>query len=223
MVYWKKRELRELGIIVEKIPTISKAKKKIDIIQVEGINGFISIDTNAYEPFSITLECHCTDNADLDEIKEFLDGYGTLSFDNEREYTAVIDNSIPFETILPIFKKFQISFIVNPIAEDINETEKDILDGDVIDITTHQPIYPILEITCSGNIEITINNSTFYLTGTDGTYTLDSKNKTIVDSNNINCSNLMNGDFPYFVNGTNEIDYTGTITNLVARYKKTYL
>ena len=107
---WKNKDLRDYGIIVEKIPTIPKAKKKIDIMQVEGRNGFISIDTGTYEPFSVILECHCTDEANLNEIKEFLDGYGTLSFDGIKQYTAIIDNSIPFEKILPIFNKFQINY-----------------------------------------------------------------------------------------------------------------
>lgn len=223
MYKWKNEDLRDYGIIVEKIPTVSKAKKKIDIIQVEGRNGFLSIDTGAYEPFNVTLECHCTDNANLDEIKAFLDGYGTLSFDGSRQYTAVIDNTIPFETILPIFKKFQISFIVNPIAEDINSTTIDLTNESEFTIETYAEIYPTLEIECSGDVSVTINNQTFYLNDANSTYTLDCKNKVIIDSNNQNASSVMNGDFPTFKNGTNQINTTGTITSITATYKKTYL
>ena len=161
MYKWKNEDLRDYGIIVEKIPTISKAKKKIDIMQIDGRNGFLSIDTGTYEPFNVTLECHCTDEANLNEIKAFLDGYGTLSFDGIKEYTAVIDNTIPFETILPIFKKFQISFLVNPIAEKIEETIVDILEESELDITTYADIYPTLEIESTGNISVEINNIIF--------------------------------------------------------------
>lgn len=223
MIKWKGRDLKELGIIVEKIPTISKAKKKIDIIQIEGRNGFITIDTGVYEPFAVTLECHCTTEANLDEIKCFLDGYGILCFDNLKQYTAVIDNTIPFETILPIFKKFQISFIVNPIAEDINETTISLINQETINIETYSTIYPILEITCTGDVSITINNHTFYLNDTSGTYTLDSKNQVIVDEIGNNASGLMMGDFPTFKNGENTISYTGNITVFNAGYRKTYL
>lgn len=225
MIYkWKNQDLKDYGIIVEKIPAITKAKKKIDIIQVEGRNGFLSIDTNTYEPFSVTLECHCnTDVADLDAIKEFLDGYGTLSFDGIRQYTAVIDNTIPFETILPIFKKFQINFLVNPIAEDITPTVEDITNVELLSIETYAPTFPILEITCSGDVSVTINNETFYLYNTNGTYTLDCKNKIIIDSNELNASGIMNGQFPVFKNGTNTIATSGTITLLKATYNKSYL
>jgi len=220
---WKNRNLRDLGIIVEKIPEITKAKKKIETIQIEGRNGFITIDTGVYEPFNLTLECHCTDEADLNEIKSFLDGYGTLSLDETKVYTAVINNSIPFETILPIFKKFKINFLVNPIAEDVNETTESLLNIETLSILTYATIYPNLEITCSGDVSITINHKTFYLYNTNGTYILDCKNKVIFDENNLNASNLMLGDFPTFENGENTISTTGTITNFTASYRKSYL
>ena len=223
MVKWKNRNLQELGIIVDKIPTITKAKKKINVMQVVGRNGFLSIDTGAYEPFSVAVECHCTDNSNIDEIKKFLDGYGTLSFDDTKEYTAIVNNAIPFEKVLPIFNRFMISFLVNPIAEDITPTTANLLNEESIDIETYSTIYPILTISCSGNVSITINNSTFYLNNTNGTYTLDSKNKIIIDENNLNASNLMLGDFPTFKNGSNSIYKTGTITALSTEYRKTYL
>ena len=223
MVKWKNIDLRTKGIIVEKIPNNIKAKKKIEIIEVEGRNGFLSIDSGTYESFPLTLECHCTDDVNLDELKSFLDGFGTLSFDDTRQYTAIIDNSIPFETILPFFKKFQISFIVNPIAEDINETTANLYGENEIEIETYATVYPILEITCSGDISITINNKTFYLYDTADTYTLDCKNKIITDSNGVNKSGIMSGDFPIFINGENTISTTGTITAFSCKYRKTYL
>lgn len=222
MVKWKNQDLKEYGIIVEKTPSISKAKKKTEIIQIDGRNGFLSIDSGTYEPFNLPIECHCSDEANIDAIKAFLDGFGTLSFDDEKEYTAVINNTIPFEKIFE-FKKFIISFLVNPIAEDINDTTIDLTEEDSFEIDTYASIYPILTIECEGSISVTINNQTFYLNDTDGTYTLDCKNKIITDENDLNASNKMLYDFPSFKPGTNTIDYVGNITSIVATYKKTYL
>lgn len=222
MIIWKNRNFRDLGIIVEYLPKIPKAKKKIDIYEIEGRNGFISIDKGVYEPFILNLECHCYKTADLDEIKEYLDGFGTISFDGEREYTAIIDNTIPFEQVQN-FKKFQVSFKVNPIAEDINATSINLLSASDFEIETYYTISPILTIECTGNVSININNKIFYLKNTNGIYTLDCKNKVIYDSNNNNCSNLMQNDFPTFINGTNTIETTGSIASLSASYKKSYL
>lgn len=224
MVIWKGINFRNKGIIVEYTPKISKSKKKIETYSVPGRNGFISIDTNSYEPFSVSVECHFSDDANFDEIKEFLDGYGTLSFDSSKEYTAIINNAIEFEKVLR-FKKFVVQFLVNPIAEDIQSTTESVptsphsftING------TYSDIFPILNISCTGDVSVTINNQTFYLNETNGDYMLDCKNKVIKDSNGNNASGKMLYDFPKLKKGLNQVEYTGNITSFEIEYKKTYL
>lgn len=223
MIIWKKKNFKELGIVVETTPKISKAKKRINTFEVPGRNGFISIDDNVYQEFSLSVECHAKDTADIDDICEFLDGFGTLSLDGKREYTAIINNAIPFEKVL-MFKKFVVQFLVNPICEDIESTSYLVENNDdtLIINNTYYDIDPIISLTCSGNVSITINNNTFYLDETEGTYTLDCKNK-LITKDGLNSSNIMRGDFPKLKKGNNEISYLGTITNFEINYKKTYL
>ena len=224
MLLWKGVDFRDKGIIIEHTPKISKSKKKINIYEVPGRNGFISVDTGTYEPFSMSVECHFSESANKDEICEFLDGYGTLSLDGEREYTAVINNAIEFEKVLR-FKRFPVMFLVNPIAEDITETEVNIsLNDDTLTIDdTYSDIYPIIELECTGNISITINNRTFYLKNSNGTYRLDCKNKEIFDELGLNASSIMLNDFPTLKKGENNISYVGDVSNFKIKYKKTYL
>lgn len=224
MVLWKGIDLRDKGIIVEYTPKISKAKKKIDVYEIEGRNGFVSIDTGSYEPFSMPVECHISDRANKDEICEFLDGYGTLSLDGIRQYTAIINNAIEFEKILK-FKKFLINFLVNPIAEDIESTNINIDSNNyILNINdTYSSIFPILKITCSGDVTFVINNKTFILKGTSDTYILDCKNKIITDSLGNNASSIMLYDFPSLQKGENNISYIGEVSNFEIEYKRTYL
>lgn len=223
MVIWKKKNFRELGIIVESTPKISKAKKNINIFEIPGRSGFLSEDEGTYSSFSLSIECHAKENANLDAICEFLDGYGTLSLDNKREYTAVINNAIPFEKVL-MFKKFIVQFLVNPICEDL-EVNNYVINSDheelIID-DTYCEIEPNIKITCSGNVSITINNKTFHLDNADGTYILDCKNK-LITNNGLNASGIMVGDFPKLKKGSNTISYLGTILDFEIEYKKTYL
>ena len=221
MVKWKNIDLSTKGIVVEKTPTISKGNKRIDIFEIEGRSGFLSIDKGTYEPFSLQLECHAKDTANFDEIKAFLDGFGTLSFDNQREYTAIVNNAIPFEKV-QMFKSFAIEFMVNPIAHDITPTTINLLSSSTFTIGGTYRTYPILEIQASGDVDITINNKIFSLNDADGTYILDCENK-IITKNGINASNIMLGDFPYFEVGENEVTIDGTVTTLSASYKKAYL
>lgn len=221
MVKWKNIDFSAKGIIVEKTPTISKGKKRIDTYTIDGRNGFLSIDKGTYEPFSLSVECHAKESANFDEIKTFLDGYGTLTFDNEREYTAIINNAIPFEKI-QMFKSFIVQYMVNPISHDINATSIDLLENSTFVLGGTYKTNPVLEITATGDVEVTINNKSFTLNDADGTYILDCENK-VITKNNINASNIMLGDFPSFEIGENNISIEGNITTLNATYKKAYL
>lgn len=225
MVKWNGIDFNAKGIVVEKTPTISKGKKNIDTYTIDGRNGFLSIDKGTYQPFSLSVECHAKETANFDEIKAFLDGYGTLTFDNEREYTAIVNNAIPFEKV-QMFKSFVVQFMVNPIAHDITATTINLLtgltDGKFTITGTYTDIEPTITITCSGDVSITINNKTFTLDDADGTYILDCQNKVITKSG-LNASSIMSGDFPTFKNGENAVSTTGTITAFSASYKKTYL
>lgn len=221
MVKWNNIDFKDKGIIVEKTPTISKGKKRIEIYSVEGRNGFLSIDRDTYEPFSASVECHAKETANFDEIKAFLDGYGTLSFDGEREYTAIVNNAIPFEKV-QMFKSFVVQFMVNPIAHDITPTSINLLNGDFEITGATSEMTPTITIQATGDVSITINNKTFTLEETDGEYILDCENK-VIKHNGLNASNIMSGDFPIFKVGENTIETTGTITTMTASYKKAYL
>ena len=220
MLKWKGYEFRTKGVIIEKTPKLSKANKKITIYDVPGRNGFISIDTNAYESFSLSVECHLSENININEICEWLDGYGTLSFDGVKQYTAIINNAIDFEKV-QMFKKFIIQFLVNPIAEDITETTYVVGSSpDTLNIATYSDVYPILEITTTGQETIAINNISFTLLES-GSYILDCKNK-VITKNNLNAATKMNGDFPT-LNKVNTITYGSNISSFTIKYKKTYL
>lgn len=221
MVKWNNIDLSTKGIVVEKTPTLSKGQKRIDTYTIDGRNGFLSIDKGTYEPFSVSISCHAKESANFDEIKAFLDGYGTLTFDNQREYTAIVNNAIPFEKV-QMFKSFMIQFMVNPIAHDISTSTIDLLSDSTFTLGGTYKSNPVLEITASGDVEVTINNQSFTLNDTDGTYVLDCENK-VITKNGVNASNIMLGDFPSFQVGINEIETEGTITSLTATYKKAYL
>ena len=226
MVKWKNIDFSTKGIVVEKTPTISKGKKNIDTYTIDGRNGFLSIDKGTYQPFSLSVECHAKETANFDEIKAFLDGYGTLTFDNEREYTAIVNNAIPFEKI-QMFKSFAVQFMVNPIAHDINATTINLLtglnqDGEFTITGSTYEIEPTITIEATGDVEVTINNKTFSLEDADGTYILDCEHKVITKSG-LNAASIMSGEFPTFKNGTNVVDTTGTISTFSASYKKAYI
>ena len=226
MVLWNGLEFRTKGIIVENIPKISKGKKRIKSYEVEGRNGVLVVDNGTYDAFVCSLECHFdTDNFSINSIKEFLDGYGTLSFDGVTEYNAYIQNQIDFEKVV-MFRKFVVQFLVNPISRDIQPTTFNVEENPtILTIDSTANMYPVITLVGEGNVNITINNKTFYLYDLDPllTYTLDCDAKVIINSNGLNCSNQMQYDFPYLKKGLNNIAYIGTLSQFTIDYKKSYL
>lgn len=224
MVTWKGIDLNNKGIIVERTPAVPKGKKNIEIIEVEGRNGFLTIDNNTYSSFVVQVECHFDPQRfDIDEIKSFLDGVGAVSFDGEREYIAVIQNSISFEKVLR-FKSFVIEFLCNPIAEEKTEHEVIVTQTNyMLSISdANVEMYPELEIIGTGDLSITINNKTFNILDADGTYYLDSKLK-VITHNNLNAASSMQNDFPTLIPGENNISYLGNISSFKIKYRKAFL
>lgn len=224
MIIWKGINFRNKGIIVENIPAFSKGKKNIDTYTIPGRNGFLSVDNGTYDSFLVNVECHLNEKTtDLDSVKDYLDGFGTLSCDGEREYTAIINNSISFDSI-KAFKKFMVQFLVNPIAEDIESTTFTVSDTSsqlTIEGAT-ATMYPTLTITGTGDITVTINGKSFILKAINGTCILDCKNK-VITSNGTNMSNKMLYDFPTLQPGLNTISTIGIISAFTIDYKKAYL
>lgn len=226
MVIWKGINLLGKGIIVEKEPNIIKGQKNISIYEIEGRNGNLVIDNGTYKSFTLSINCHLdTDVADIDEIKELLDGYGTLSLDGKREYYAYIKNSISFTKVIGKFKSFIIQFQVNPIAHDINSTLVNVTkNGQQFNINKGIATNPIISIKGEGNLDITVNNTMFKLFNLNPsfTYRLDCENK-VITANGLNVANQMQYDFPSLRKGTNTVNYTGTVNEFKIEYKKAYL
>ena len=226
MVKWKNTDLSTYGIIVEKTPTITKGRKRIETYDIDGRNGFLTIDKGTYEPFTVSIECHAKDTADFNQIRALLDGYGALSFDDSKEYTAIINNAIPFEKVAN-FKSFIIQFLVNPIAQDKTATTATISSSPTT-LTITGATYrmePTITIQGTGDIELTINNKTFEVVELESgrTYTIDCHLKEAEDNLGNNILNNTAGDFPELQPGANTISYTGSITSLTITYKKAYV
>lgn len=225
MFYFQSKTSNEMGVIVEKTPAISKGKKRIEKISVAGRSGFLTIDQGVYDSFIIAVECHLDDStADVDAVMAWLDGSGKLSFDGEREWDAVVVNSISLEKIAGTFKKFLIQFEVQPISQDVGETSSIITSSpSTLNITgATAEMFPLVEVQGTGDVQITINGKSFNLFDMDGTYYLDSILKVITDSLGNNISDKMLHAFPSLM-ATNTISWTGSITSIVFKFHVAYL
>lgn len=201
--------------VVNKLPSIIKAQRNIDKIEIEGRDGFLSQDFGTYKGILKTVECTIKDLSNIDFICSWLDGSGDVIFSNEsdKKYKGTIINQIEFSKILRTYHKFIIQFDCQPQKYDI--------DNNVITYTT-SPVslynsgaksLPIIKIYGSGDISFTINSNTFNLTGVTDYITVDSDIQDVYkDTEPLN--NNMSGEFPFLVKGNNDISWTGTVTKI---------
>jgi phage-related protein len=228
MLKWNNIDFASKGIIVERIPNITKGKKNITTYQVEGRDGFLAVDNGTYQPFVLTVPCHAAASANFDNIKTFLDGFGTLTFDGSREYTAIIDNSIDFEKVQQApFRKFPVQFLVNPIAKAISATSATISSSPYsLNISSATArMWPTLTIKGNGDCNFTFNNATFYMSSmaSSKTYTFDCENKVVIDNLSNNCASQMLYDFPFLNPGSNTIAFSGSVISFAISYKEAFL
>lgn len=227
-ISWNNQKFFDKGVIIEKIPTITKPKKRFNTYNIPGRNGVLNIDQGTYDTIACTLECHFRDDTtNITTLNSWLDGFGKLSLDGVKYYEGIISNNIPYDQ-LQNFKKFQVNFTLNPIQKKItaNEVVVDISEAtQTINVGGTYKTYPVIELEGTGQLIVRIGETTFTITANGNyPYIIDCEAKEITQ-NNVNVSSSMNGDFPALIPGDNEIylSGTGTYTSMTITYHESYL
>lgn len=201
-------------LMVNKLPPIIKASRDIEKIEIDGRDGFLTVDKGTYKGTIKPVECTIMDLQDLDFICSWLDGSGEVIFSNEpdRIYKATIINQISFDKIAATFHTLIIQFDCQP--------HKYSVDNDMLTLTEPGSIFnqgskskPIIKIYGAGAIELAVNNIIVKLTNVADYVTIDSD---IIDcyKDTMLKNNDMSGEFPELSAGVNEINWIGSVTKI---------
>ena len=202
-------------LIIKTLPSIFKAQKDINLIEVEGRSGFLTQDLGSYRGVVKSVECIVKDLSQVDYICSWLDGSGEVIFSNEPDkgYKAVIVNQIELIKLVKTYHSFLVQFQCQP--------HKYSLRNDIITLNAPGTIYnggssiskPIITIYGTGAITLTINSKDVILTNVVDYVTIDSE---LMDSfkDTVLKNNDMLGEFPELIKGSNIISWTGTISKV---------
>ena len=203
---------------ITKLPSIFKAEKDINFIEIEGRDGVLTQDLGSYRSVIKTVECIITDLTQIDYICSWLSGGGEVIFSNEptRKYRATIKNKIEFTQLVSThdYHEFIIQFDCQPHGYST--------DNSVITLTTSpQTIVnsgsanskPVIKVFGTGAITLTINGNVVSLTNVSEYVTLDSEMMDCYKGTQL-MNNYMSGDFPELIPGNNIISWVG-IVNLI--------
>lgn len=220
-IIWKNKHSDTVrGLLISKLPPITKPQIKTNITEIDGVDGDI-IEKIGYKSYTKILNIALTRNYDIDNVIEYFSGDGYLTFSNEKDkyYKASIVDDIDYNNLLN-FKTASIKFHVQPFKYKLNE-EKIILN-----VTNQKQIKvinqgnieskPLIEIIGSGSIELSLNNMHFC------SLELSENDNIIIDSEKQDAyfggkllNNKMLGFFPSLISGENIITWSGNISKII--------
>ena len=212
------------GLLIQTLPPISKPKQRVNIEEIDGRDGDI-VTYLGYGSYDKEFKIGLYGNYDVDEVIKYFNSSGTVTFSNEEDkyYNYQILDQIDFERLLR-FKEATVRMHIQPFKYSNVEAKKSftITNQTSISIRNNGNYLskPVLTITGTGTINLSLNNEQLFVIDLGETST-----SIVLDINNMNAYNpttnaymnrAVTGNYNNFVLniGTNTISWSGTITQI---------
>ena len=213
-------------IIVKRLPVVTTPERDIESIKVDGRNGNLHIDNETYNSFNTTMEIIINDLTELNAIKGWLTGIGTIIFSDRPsvQYTAVIKNQLSYDMYAYNSKVVPIQMELSPIGLSTTQTtETKTTSPASFTVAGTFEVKPTLEIKGTGEATITLNGTAFTLSDCSTTaYVVDCDLMNVTKSGT-NVNNEFAGSFPSLVIGTNALSWTCTVSEVKVIYRTGWL
>lgn len=237
---YKEKNSRDMGISILKLPPRIKPERRGEIINVPGRDGFLFESDDAYNNKTLEIECTFippegnTQNqidAMIMDILVWLDGNGKLILSDYPGYyyEATIINSIPIERLFKRYRRFMVSFEVQPFSKSLipSQIEKQILEEEIFNVKTYYETSLKINLQATGNIEIHINDNIMHFNDIESPLVIDGELMNVTDELGVNMNNHMVGDFPKLKPGNNTIsiicDDDSSFNGLILEYRSLWL
>lgn len=237
---YKEKNSRDMGISILKLPPRIKPERRGEIINVPGRDGFLFESDDAYNNKTLEIECTFippegnTQNqidAMIMDILVWLDGNGKLIFSDYPGYyyEATIINSIPIERLFKRYRRFIVSFEVQPFSKSLipSQIEKQTLEEEIFNVKTYYETSLKINLQATGNIEIHINDNIMHFNDIESPLVIDGELINVTDELGVNMNNHMVGDFPKLKPGNNTIsiicDDDSSFEGLILEYRSLWL
>ncbi len=172
------------GLLISSLPPISKPQVRTQIETVDGRDGDI-VTPLGFSAYDKVIKIGLTYNYDVDEIIEFFNSEGIVTFSNEPDkyYRYAIYEQIDFEKLIR-FKTAEVVLHVQPFKFSTTEEPElfDVVSGQAIAVTNegNTDSRPNLTIIGSGDIDVSLNGSQIL------SIELENDQAVIIDSEDMN-------------------------------------
>lgn len=212
-----------MGIVVNSIQTYVKPQKKAEVIQVEGRDGAEVVEYG-YAPYVLKAKVTLLDLTLIDDVIAWLSGTGVLIIDeDDMKYRNVrVLSAIDYEYFAHLKSATLEFYVSDPFRYLITDADVTLLAGGNVTNDGTYKSEPLIKLTGSGYVTVTINGRDFtYNFDTPYVY-IDSKIKEAYHLTDLK-NRQLGGDFPILDVGVNAISWVGTVTEMVISKRTRYL
>jgi predicted phage tail component-like protein len=229
-IIWNGLDSRNLqGLLISELSAITKPVMRTQTTEIEGKDGDF-VDEIGYSSYDKTVSVALCSDYDIDAIAKYFTGFGKVTFSNEPDkfYSAQVSEQIDFERLIK-FRTAKVKFHTQPFKYLVGEepTELEIDTETELEITNQglEPSKPIITLTGSGIIEISINSLAQFQVDIEDEYlTVNSEiEECYQNTPQVLKNRNMIGVFPMLQPGENIITWTGNLTKIEVQPKSRWL
>ena len=204
---------RNKGLWVKELPAPTRAEERVDVIEIPGRAGHVTIKEGENIHKSYLRECivQAPATADFNAILSWLSGSGPVVFSNEdnRVYFAEITAEVRFDKISNSLKEATIPFYVQPHKGKYPTESNVVINGTSGSITNpgdvaSSPIV-VIEVTGGGSIQINIGNSAMAFSSAPSYLRVDCGAGIVTTNNGSLWQGVYSGDFFSIGPGANTV------------------
>ena len=215
-VFFKDKSTHDFPLLVTDVGRRQKAAEQIERFEVPYRNGALTIRSDRYESYPREMRMVCTDKDAIGGINEWLDGHGILRTDLDKDgfFIADVVSGLEYENYLRDIDAFSVEFLIEPFFY-LDSGEIMITSTAAFSLINPGNIYsqPLITVYGSGDITLNINSQFVQLTGVETSITMDSK-LALCYRDTLNMGAKMIGEYILMDTGTNNIEWTGSVTKI---------
>jgi phage-related protein len=207
------------GLLISTLPPITKPKQRTQTEEIDGRDGDI-VTKLGYSAYDKEFEIGLYGSYDINEVISFFNSEGTVVFSNESDkyYKYQIIDQIDYEKLIR-FKTATVTMHMQPFKYPTTESTITISGETTVTNTGNTYATPVLNITGSGTIEVTLNGIDIFSIDLGENSTQITIDITNMEAYNPDTTALMNrqvtGDYSLFkiLSGSNTVELSGSVTS----------
>lgn len=214
------------GLLIQKLPPISKPKKRTSIEEIDGRDGDV-VTTLGYAAYDKPITIGLRGEYNVDDVIEYFNTSGKVTFSNELDkyYNFAIYDTIDFNKLVR-FKTANINLHVQPFKYSLDEPPIKWTNASTQTIanisvrnTGNYFSKPKLTITGSNTITVYLGNTQIFsieLSAAGETIIIDAAEMNATDPDGNYLNRQVTGDYDNFrlATGVNNLRVTGTLTSV---------